>query len=137
MAGHPNVARIKDGYAALAKGDFAALNDLFAGDLLWPEPGRNQLAGDCRGRAAVYGYFGQLMEVTEGSFHLDLQAVFADDERGVALVVSTASRGGRSVKANDAHIFHLRDGKVVEFWNASRPVRLRRAHRLTGRHRRV
>jgi ketosteroid isomerase-like protein len=35
------------------------------------------------------------------------------------LVVSTASRGGRSVKVNDAHIFRLRDGKVVEFWNAS------------------
>jgi ketosteroid isomerase-like protein len=59
------------------------------------------------------------MEITEGSFHLDLQAVFADDEQGVALVVSTASRSGRSVKVNDAHIFHLRDGKVVEFWNAS------------------
>ncbi len=59
------------------------------------------------------------MEVTEGSFHLDVQAVFADDEHGVALVVSTASRGGRSVRVNDAHIFHLRDGKVVEFWNAS------------------
>ena len=50
---------------------------------------------------------------------MDLQAVFADDEHGVALAVSAASRGGRSVKVQDAHIFHLRDGKVVEFWNAS------------------
>ena len=119
MAEHPNVARLRDGYAAFAKGDFAVLNDIFAEDLLWHEPGRNQLAGDYRGRDAVYGFFAKLTEVTEGSFHLDLQAVFADDEQGVALVVSTASRGGRSVKVNDAHIFHLRDGKVVEFWNAS------------------
>jgi ketosteroid isomerase-like protein len=119
MAEHPNVARLRDGYAAFAKGDFAVLNDIFAEDLLWHEPGRNQLAGDYRGRDAVYGFFAKLMEVTEGSFHLDLQAVFADDEQGVALVVSTASRGGRSVKVNDAHIFHLGDGKVVEFWNAS------------------
>ena len=119
MAEHPNVARLTDGYAAFAKGDFAVLNDLFAEDLLWHEPGRHELAGDFRGREAVYAYFGKLMEVTEGSFHLELQAVFADDEQGVALVVSTASRGGRSVKVNDAHIFHLRDGKVVEFWNAS------------------
>jgi uncharacterized protein len=119
MAEHPNVARLRDGYAAFAKGDFAVLNDIFAEDLLWHEPGRNQLAGDYRGRDAVYAFFAKLMEVTEGSFHLDLQAVFADDEQGVALVVSTASRGGRSVKVNDAHIFHLRDGKVVEFWNAS------------------
>lgn len=119
MAEHPNVARIKDGYAAFAKGDFAVLNDLFTEDLLWHEPGQNQLAGDYRGRDAVYGFFGRLMEVTEGSFHLEVQTVFADDERGVALVVSTASRGGRSVEVYDAHIFRLRDGKVVEFWNAS------------------
>jgi uncharacterized protein len=119
MAEHSNVARIRDGYAAFAKGDFAVLNDLFAEDLLWHEPGRNQLSGDYRGRDTVYGFFGKLMEVTEGSFQLDLQAVFADDERGVALVVSTASRGGRSVKVNDAHVFRFRDGKVVEFWNAS------------------
>jgi len=36
-----------------------------------------------------------------------------------SLVVLTASRGGRSVEVNEAHVFHLRDGKVVEFWNAS------------------
>jgi ketosteroid isomerase-like protein len=119
MTEHPNVARIKDGYAAFAKGDFAVLNDLFAEDLLWHEGGRNQLVGDYRGRDAVYGLFGKLMEVTEGSFHLDLHAVFADDEHGVALVATTASRGGRSIEVNEAHVFHLRDGKVVEFWNAS------------------
>jgi ketosteroid isomerase-like protein len=116
---HPNVARLKDGYTAFAKGDFAALNDLFAEDVLWHEGGRNQLAGEYRGREAVYGFFGKLMEVTEGSFHLDLHAVLADDEHGVALVVTTASRGGRSITVNDAHVFHLRDGKVVEFFAAS------------------
>jgi len=119
MAEHPNVARLKDGYAAFAKGDFAVLNDLFAEDLLWHEGGRNQLVGDYRGRDAVYGLFGKLMEVTEGSFHLDLHAAFADDEHGVVLVSTTASRGGRSVTTNDVHVFHLRDGKVVEFWDSS------------------
>jgi ketosteroid isomerase-like protein len=34
-------------------------------------------------------------------------------------VVTTASRGGRSATTNDVHVFHLRDGKVVEFWDAS------------------
>jgi len=119
MTEHPNVARIKDGYAAFAKGDFAVLNDLFAEDLLWHEGGRNQLSGEYRGRDAVYGLFGKLMEVTEGSFHLDLHAAFADDEHGVVLVTTTASRGGRSVTTNDVHVFHLRDGKVVEFWDSS------------------
>lgn len=118
MAEHPNVARLKDGYAAFAKGDLAGLNDLFAEDLLWHTGGRSQVAGDYRGREAVYGLVGKLMEITDGSFRLDLHAVFADDEHGVALVAATASRGGRSITVNEAHVFHLRDGKVVEFWDA-------------------
>jgi ketosteroid isomerase-like protein len=59
------------------------------------------------------------MELTEGSLHLDLHAVLADDEHGVALVVDTASRGGKSVTIDEAHVFHLRDGHVTEFWDAS------------------
>jgi len=116
MAEHPNVARIRDGYAAFAKGDFAVLTDLFAEDLLWHDSGRNQLSGDYRGREAVFGLFGKLMEVTDGSFRIDLHALFADDEHGVALVGLTASRGGRSIKVNAVDVMHLRDGKVTEVW---------------------
>jgi uncharacterized protein len=117
MAEHSNVARIKDGYAAFAKGEFAVLNDLFAEDLLWHEPGQSQIAGDYRGREAVYGLFGKLMEVTEGSLRVELDSVFADDEHAVALVVLTASRGGLSAQVNAAQVFHMRDGEVVEFWS--------------------
>jgi uncharacterized protein len=81
--------------------------------------GRSQIAGDYRGREAVFGLFGKIMEVTEGSFRMDPHAVLADDEHAVALVFATASRGGRSITDNDAHVFHMRDGKVVEFWTAS------------------
>jgi ketosteroid isomerase-like protein len=59
------------------------------------------------------------MEVTGGTFHIDLHAVFADDEHGVALVRLSLSRGDKSATTNDAHVFHLRDGKVTEFWDAS------------------
>ena len=54
MAEHPNVTRIKAGYAAFPKGDSAVLDDLFAEDLAWHEGGRNQLSGDYRGRETVF-----------------------------------------------------------------------------------
>jgi uncharacterized protein len=91
MSEHPNVARLMDAYAAFAKGDFAALSDLFAGDVLFRATGRNRVRGDYRGRDAVYGLFGKFMEITEGTFHIDVHAVLADDERGVALAVITGS----------------------------------------------
>ena len=37
------------------------LNDFFAEDILWHVGGRGQLAGDYRGRDAVYRFFGKLM----------------------------------------------------------------------------
>ena len=40
-------------------------------------------------------------------------------ERGVALIVTTASRDGRSIKINDATFSIRAGGKVVEFWDAS------------------
>jgi ketosteroid isomerase-like protein len=119
MAEHPNVARIQDGYAAFAKGDFDVLTDLFAENIVWHSGGRNQLTGDYRGREAVFGYFAKLMEVTDGTFRIDLHAVLADDEHGVALAVVTASRDGNSIAVNEADVMHLRDGKVTEFWTAS------------------
>jgi len=119
MTEHANVARLREGYAAFAKGDIAALNELFADDLQWHEGGRNQVSGEYRGRDAVFGLLGKLMEITEGSLRLDLHAVFADDEHGVALVTVKASRDGRSMNVNGVHVVHLRDGKVAEFWNAS------------------
>ena len=119
MAEHPNAVRIRDGYAAFAKGDFTVLNDLLAEDLVWHQGGRSQLAGDYRGRDAVYELFGKLIEVTDGTFHMDLEAAFANDELGVALVVASSSVDGRSVTAREAHIIRMRDGKVAEFWYTS------------------
>ena len=118
MAEHPNVAVIRDIFAAAAKGDLAALNDVFAEDLVWHEGGRNQISGDYRGREAVFGFFGKTMELTQGAFRVDLHDVLADDEHGVALVALSASRDGRSVNVNGVDVYHFRDGKVVEVWTA-------------------
>ena len=79
MSEHPNVARIKAGYAAFSTGDLAALNDLSTEDLLWHVGGRNQLVGEYRGRDTVYRLMGKVMEVTGGTFHVDVEAILADD----------------------------------------------------------
>ncbi len=119
MAEHPNVARIRAGYAAFSSGDFAALNDLFADDIVWHVGGRHQLARDYRGRDEVYGLFGKLAELTGGTSRIEVHAILADDDHAAVLIVSTATRDGRHFQTNDAHICHLRDGKVVEFWATS------------------
>ena len=50
---------------------------------------------------------------------MDLEAAFANDELGVALVIASSSVDGQSVAAREAHIMRMRDGKVAEFWYTS------------------
>jgi uncharacterized protein len=115
MSEHRNVSRIRGGYEAFGKGDLAALDELFAEDIRWHEPGHNQLAGTYAGRARVYELFGRLMEVTENSFRIELRAVFADDEQGVAVVDITARRGVHSFAVTNAHAFRFTGDRITEF----------------------
>jgi ketosteroid isomerase-like protein len=119
MSEHPNITRVRAGYEAFSKGDFAALDALFAEDIRWHEPAGNQLSGDYQGRAAVYQFFGRLGEVTEGSLRIDLRSVLADDDTAVAIAQITARRGDRSFDVTNAHIFRFTGEQVTEFWETS------------------
>ncbi|MGH2683864.1 MAG: nuclear transport factor 2 family protein [Actinomycetota bacterium] len=113
---HPNEELIQKGYDAFGKGDLDALNDLFADDIKWHTPGRSPIAGDLEGRDAVYGQFAKIAELSGGSFRLEIHDMLANDEHGVALVTAMGDRGGRSFSDNQVHVFHIKGGKVTEFW---------------------
>jgi len=119
MDEHPNVERLRRGYDAFSRGDMAALEDLFDEKVMWHVSGRSQVAGDYEGRDAVFGFFGRLMELTGGSMKLEVHDVFANDAHGVVLTMTSASREGKSLNENAVHVYHLRDGKVTEFWSAT------------------
>lgn len=118
MADHPNADLIRKGYAAYSTGDMNTINELFADDIEWHVAGRGPLSGDYHGKNEVFGFFGQLMERSGGTSRVEVHDVLANDEHGVALVVTSGSREGRDFTGRDVHTFHLRDGKVVEFWDA-------------------
>lgn len=56
------------------------------------------------------------MEHTGGTFKLEIHDLLANDEHGVVLVTLTGERRGKSLNANDVHVWHVRDGKFSEFW---------------------
>jgi ketosteroid isomerase-like protein len=114
---HPNEDRMRKGYEAFAAGDFAALGELLDDNVVWHTPGNSFLSGDYEGKAAVFEFFGKLMEATGGTFRLELHDVLANDEHGVALAVATGQREGKSLEDRQVQVFHLRGGKVTESWN--------------------
>lgn len=115
--GHPNEDRIRTGYEAFSGGDFAALNELFADDIVWHLGGRNQLSGDHSGKEAVFGVFAKSAELTGGTFRLDIHDVLANDEHGVALVTASGERDGKRLEDRQVHVFHISDGIVTEHWS--------------------
>jgi ketosteroid isomerase-like protein len=111
-----NAGIIRRGYELFNSGNLQALKELFAEDVVWHAGGRGRLSGDKRGRDAAFAYFGQLGELTGGTFRAEMHDIVANDEHVVGLHINTAQRGGRSLNLKEALVFHLRDGRIVEAW---------------------
>jgi ketosteroid isomerase-like protein len=56
------------------------------------------------------------MELTAGTFRVEVHGVVADDRHTVGLHLATGEREGRILEDREALVFHIRDGKVVEAW---------------------
>ena len=118
MTDHENLDLLRRGYAAYSSGDLATINELFADDVVWHVGGRSPLARDYTGKEQVFGFFAKLQELSDGTSKVEVHDLLANDEHGVALVTTSATRGGQSHDGRATHVFHLRDGKVTEFWDA-------------------
>lgn len=114
--GHPNEALVKKGYDAFGKGDLDAVKELLADDIVWHTAGRSEISGDFKGIDEVLGFFGKLVQATDGTFKIEVHDILANDEHGVAIVTASASRGGKSLTGNGVDVYHLKDGKVTEAW---------------------
>ena len=89
---HPNEEVVRRGFEAFSTGDMAALNDLFADDIVWHAPGRNPLSGDHKGKEAVFETFRQLFEMTGGTFKVELHDVLAHSLSGAAIQLQGARK---------------------------------------------
>jgi uncharacterized protein len=113
---HPNEDLLRRGYEAFGAGDIETVMALFADDIVWHVGGSSQLAGDYRGHDEVMGFFGRLMEVSGGTFRLEIHDVLANDQHGTVLVTAYGERDGMTIAAREVNIWHLADGKATEFW---------------------
>ena len=115
---HPNEQVLRDVDKAQQAGDIDTFLGFFTDDVVMHVTGRSSLAGDYKGKDQVFGFFGKLMELTDGTSKVEVHDLLANDEHGVAVVKESGTRNGRSHEGNATHVFHIRDGKVTEFWDA-------------------
>ncbi|MEV8530286.1 nuclear transport factor 2 family protein [Streptomyces sp. NPDC051211] len=116
MTDHPHLAVFRRVMDAFSAGDMDALAEGFHPDVVWHIGGRNQLAGDHRGREATFALFGREAQLTGGTYRPRLHDVLANDDHTVALLHVTASREGKELDMDYAIVFHIRDGRITEGW---------------------
>lgn len=89
---------------------------LVADDPVLHVPGKHPLAGEHRGKDAMWAYLGKVAEVSGGKGGFDVHAITSDDEgHGVALLTGTIRDFVRPV----SHVWHVHDGLVTEYWEAN------------------
>ena len=117
MADHPNAALMRRATEAFSKGDIATLKQIIAEDAAWHVPGRSQVAGDYRGHDQIFGFFGKLMELSGGTFKVELHDVLATDDHAINLDRMTGRRGDKTLDMDLVLVVHPRDGKIAEAWD--------------------
>lgn len=116
MSEQENVQQIQALYAAFGRGDIPAFFDALADDveLVLPYPADIPNAGTFHGKAGIQQWLGLTMENVEFRA-LEPHAFIAQGDRVVALLhaEATIKRTGRNVDQEVAHVWTLRDGKVI------------------------
>jgi ketosteroid isomerase-like protein len=111
---HPNAALVRDLFRAFRESDLAAIERILPEDAAWEFPGRRGLiAGRHEGRAGIIGFLMNVMSLTGGTFHLDLEDVVANDGMAVALFRGHGQREGRELDNPTCLRMDIRDGRIV------------------------
>jgi len=112
--GNANEELVKQGYEAFGKGDMEVLASLMSPDVVHVFPGENQLAGEYKGQEDVFGFYGQLFELSGGTFKVDLKSATAKgDDTVVAAHRGTAERGGKKLAVDTTLTFTIEGGKIT------------------------
>lgn len=120
MAEHPNTVLLRRMYAAFSSPNYHdALQEIMHENVVWHLPGEHPASGDHVGREAVFAAMGYF----DGSVQLELHDVIANGEHAVALLRAQGSRTGRRYESLEMDVFHIRDGRVTEFWSFSEDQR--------------
>jgi ketosteroid isomerase-like protein len=109
-----NIAIIRRGYEAFAKGDIETLKTIFSADASWHEIGTGVLPGHYSGVQAILAFFGQLAHETQGTFRAELQTLAASGDHVFALHRTTGKRKGRTVDTKTVLVFKLDRGVVSD-----------------------
>ena len=102
---------------ALNAGDFATVASMFADDIVWHQPGSNQISGTYRGAPAVGGLLGNTMTLSEGTFRLAVTgAPMVNGDVCAFPVHFSGKRSGADMAMDGVDLLRIDGEKIAEVW---------------------
>jgi ketosteroid isomerase-like protein len=109
-----NIAVVRRGYEAFAKGDIETLKALFSSDATWHAVRAGVLPGNYRGAQAILGFFGQLAHETEGTMRVEPVTMAASGHSVFVFQRITGTRKGKTLDMQAVLLFTVANGVVTD-----------------------
>ena len=118
MSGTPVEADvIRRAYAALAAGDMDDLEQCFARDAVWHEPGNNIYSGDRVGWPEIRDeFFALLGPLSRGAFRAELVDIAIGQQYVVAIHRARGEYNSRTLDTTSFEVIRLARGRIQEVW---------------------
>ena len=111
---HPNEDLVRQGYKAFGEGDMDTLRSMYAPDAVHSATGNNPLAGDYKGADEILAYYGQLFELSGGTFSAELKSIAVEgDDTIVATHRNKGQRDGKTLDQDETLTFTIDGGKFT------------------------
>ena len=108
---------IRQAYAALAAGDMDDLQQCFAHDAVWHEPGHNIYSGDRVGWLEIRDEFLALLgPLSRGAFRAELLDIAIGQKYVVAIHRARGESNGRILDTESFEIVRFARGRIQEVW---------------------
>ena len=109
------IQAVRDAFDAFKRGDMKALSDAWTDDFVWHSRG-SVFGGDFKGKEAAIAAIARYAQEFQ-DIELNFHDILANDKHVVALVNSSAKRGGKTYPDHTVYVFHINDeGKTTEAW---------------------
>jgi ketosteroid isomerase-like protein len=119
MAGVPasDVEVVRRAYAALAAGDMHQLEQCFARDAVWHEPGSNIYSGERVGWPEIRDEFLLLLgPLSRGTLRTELVDIAVGEKYVVAVHGATGQQNGLTLDSTSCQVALVVRGRVQEVW---------------------
>ena len=103
---------VRRGYKAFGEGDMEHFRAIYTPDVVQRMPGNNQLSGEHKGVDNVLGLYGQLFELSGGTFSVELTSVKTQGAKVVSVHHAKGEREGKTLDVDETIEFTFSGDKI-------------------------